>query len=1664
MANLNESNEDGLAGMSGMTAYNRVEGEFFLHQMPAPDEQTVKQTIQGVVDEFIYRSEDVALQSILKQNDAVRITETGYLGETKTVFNESKTSHDTDATGEPYNRIIIQGGAGAFEGGRNLSASTHDEIVAIAIDDIRPFLIKGLDIDYTAEINEYDKPTNDGYIRHLTPSGKTLIASIKSPSVLTAAGGPSRILVHYESIDLTGEVIAGTGLPPDKVNRRIRPFHSESHKPYLVVKKTVPSGSTLFDISGVKRSLSNILMKPYPFALPPSTASDVQLDVVAAGGVIEVPTRDFKRPIKSHVLKSHGFDGSFPSPFINIEQCVLSVKNSAAGYGRPKAVVNTNTPDPTANPMHHIMTITPNTGEDLSGYTGSTETPSAFTRSSLQVFNILDNEVNQNQHLILVAPANKNRYAGLEDFLGSSETVNPPNVAIEIALLNGRAEEFNTLIDTDGAELEIRGRSNLMDITDSEIKRNLNLGKSIPIKEIGDMGSPTVSMTLGGVGQGGADVQATWTEHETMKGWKDKIVGSGNVSVRNDRQTSTDYASTRALVEFPLFPSMFFDTDGLYRITDPTTSNGNPITHNAHAKDKSFEIEIDCTMTAMNRVQMSSYEARNCVDWGAKGFPKINFNGLGALNKANSPYSYGLKAIQPSIQTVITSGSALTSGASGSYLQVDSVDAFVNETLQGSDGINRNTSTGVLGRKMYVIVGEGQIAPVGAPTLAYCNYYHARVWKIDTSNNRLYIDKAFNRYPQNDEVLNLSASSPSAAAGVFEGASVVMGGVVVNDLTAHNSNELKADYGDVNFGSSQTITALQNALALSGNIVKISGINRDLGMGCLTWDVFNEWSQDNNRQLREPIECFSVSTGLKGISADGESLVDVQPMVIDFRDIALKVNTFDEAVEELVRRINMAGHPDAQEIQIIDLGDGELRARPPTSAYTSHMGYVRAYVGSDTESRSGESGKTIVIHSTVPGAAGRNFAIRFKNNSYYPYRPLQAFGHGGLLATNSRSYQLNSFPAPMPLGADGETYAPITTFTGAVHGPLRHHLDTSASLRTYDGIGKIFETTTKAGGAITLPTTGYGPGLNTAYFWHSGLQKFEWIRVKANAADYRMRSEFWKRKRATGNSETGGILRVNGFLATFGDLRINFDATGYADDEMYFINVKVLGDDPDNFKDSFFQGTWTHPTTTERTDLKIEILHPLMDSEGILFFGGGHTGLVFDISDGTRNDYSDFYKHPLANGPTGFAGFQNLGKFGTASTILDFTDILNEDTINDDTLRGWHHRDYFTADGQPESALFYARMLNGIYDSSEDVPNSALTQSNAHWREDGFNRKLRLTGHWTGVMNYITNGVETTPTGSPVLTKLFHDGCVAALFNNNGGAVEVEHPLVKDFIPAIPLSGGTINDFTISAVVSASPSNPDYATGPIFHAIADGGSNLGIPYGLSIGGEPAIFPPAIGKIPISVALTFPNTFPLGSPVACGVLDPSAIPGGKVEYYKSGFLFIMAGKKDGLTFLYMGHTQGITNPTTGNIEIGFFDYSAHIFNTQDHNYGLLGGVLGVANNKPTFETRSSGYSGGDADHPNVPSALGTIRDINMATVGCALFGAPHIEHGGATKYFTELASSNQTFGVTGTGGSFGDGKNSAGPIHFAGFLSDVALWKRSFTFTEAQVWFDSRNVW
>ena len=105
------------------------------------------------------------------------------------------------------------------------------------------------------------------------------------------------------------------------------------------------------------------------------------------------------------------------------------------------------------------------------------------------------------------------------------------------------------------------------------------------MKEIGDLGTPTVALTLGGLGQGGIDSKPLWDQHENLIGWKDRISSANNPSVRNDKQTSTHYASTRALVELPLFP-MFYDVDKIH-------GDDN---EKAHPKRKSVQLEIDCTM------------------------------------------------------------------------------------------------------------------------------------------------------------------------------------------------------------------------------------------------------------------------------------------------------------------------------------------------------------------------------------------------------------------------------------------------------------------------------------------------------------------------------------------------------------------------------------------------------------------------------------------------------------------------------------------------------------------------------------------------------------------------------------------------------------------------------------------------------------------------------------------------------------------------------------------------------------------------------------------------------------------------------------------------------------------------------------------------------------
>ena len=1321
---------DTYSGMGAVTAYNLIEGNFYLKMLPSPDEQSVKQTIQGIANTFHYENDDVSIHSLVQENQKIRVTEPVYHGEIARVINKSTTVGATDSgssSSNVFNRIVVESGVGFYDSSisQNLYASTRDEIVAIAVSNVKPFMLKGLDIDHTADISG-GVPTNDSYIRHLTPERKSRIAVIDSNSTMTAGGVPNQILVHYNAIDLTGEIIAGTSLATNGVSSKFQLDHATGNAAYLVVSKTVPCGSAVFG----GRTLSDWLRRPY--SGNQTDASAIALTITAPGGLVSLPTATFNDRPASHTLTSNPTGDITPSPFINIEDTVYGVGTGIRGYSTPKAIASTNTPDDTSNADFHLMYISNKGGINQTSHADTQNTPSSFRRSNLSFLDVIDNELTGNANFVLAHPSNRDNYGMLDDVSHTSNSPLDIGVAtIEKNLMRGRIEEITPQMGDEGeSKVTIRGRSLLMDVIDHRSSRDFNLGQGSPVKEIGDLGTPTVTMTLGGLGQGGIDIQPTYAEHPFLPGWKDKIVGSGNASVRNDKQTSTYYASTRALTELPLFPSMFYDVDSLISSDNDARS---PI-----ESSKSFKMSIDCTM-AINRPEMRENESRFAVDWG-------QHSPVSSLHVSDQLYDWLMTRVlircqRPSVQAVVTSYSSGT-------LNVDDASAFLK--TNGERGLAANCAD-----DFYVTIGEGVLND-GYGITARAAYTNGTSLTITTSETW--------------NPTNTAANESSNLGNIDAGMTVTLGGFIVVDgatTVANDTSPIILSLADIS-GITQGDTPLGEsdreliAEALADTVKAIIGLNADAvhvdpnnsnrylildgpNMEAFEWDPEETHEAANDRQLQHPVVCRTSHYGLKGKKSDGTSLDYVRPLDIDFYDIANKTSDFNVCVEEIIRQINMAGHPQAKN------SSGGSAFNPPaifplvsSNADTgTHMGYVRAFIGSETESRDGERGSTIVIHSTVPGASGRNFNVGLSNRTPYSYKPAQVVGYGGPIATNSRMYQPNSFPAPMPIGADGESFVPISTFRGAPSGST---LDTSNAVRTYNGLGGSFKVTTVAsptceslvgaavsGVTMTNPTlAAYDPASDT---------DLNHLAVSTTASDY------IKRIAKTTGPLQKGILRVGRMVADFEGI----------DQQRVILSSDVMTNcflirnivPRDNLTD--FIGLFYDSDDGAIEGVEVELLYPGVEQEGIIYFGGGHTGVTFDISDGTANDYSDDFLHHYSKGPTGFSGFQNLHEISTASAVLDFTNITNNDTINENTLQGIHHR-IKEESGLIKRCILYARLNEAVaytntsfnqgQDLSEAIYNSKLRVSR------GSAATTVATTYSSGSTLYITDATDFETSGT----------------------------------------------------------------------------------------------------------------------------------------------------------------------------------------------------------------------------------------------------------------------------------------------------------------------------
>ena len=134
----------------------------------------------------------------------------------------------------------------------------------------------------------------------------------------------------------------------------------------------------------------------------------------------------------------------------------------------------------------------------------------------------------------------------------------------------------------------------------------------------------------------------------------------------------------------------------------------------------------------------------------------------------------------------------------------------------------------------------------------------------------------------------------------------------------------------------------------------------------------------------------------------------------------------------------------------------------------THMGYIRAHLGRVVLDSNGRKGYSVIIHSTVPGASGRNFCAWLDNaKSQTPYKPQYLIGHGGRF----RNYWCqpdevlgeNMHPAPMPINRHGRPFAPITTLKeflppDETDEPLRNNLEFGPE---FHGTGSVAATSTK---------------------------------------------------------------------------------------------------------------------------------------------------------------------------------------------------------------------------------------------------------------------------------------------------------------------------------------------------------------------------------------------------------------------------------------------------------------------------------------------------------------------------------------------------------------------------------------------------------------------------
>ena len=458
---------------SGRHKYNHVEGHSFLRMLPPTSHEVIKRTIDGVADSLraTFPAAHMGIKEQLPINSQISMANVAFKGAIRNMTTSATTTH------------VVRNGMSSM----SVPDLTQDGVIAIGVDDIRPFLLKG----HGYENVETDDETHN---LHLIPEDESRVAIMQVPGISSVP----YVEIHYNAIDLTG---AKMGI----------------NKPCLLVEKTVPSANTVLNSQTVAHHIT----------------AAIGQTLHSAGGIVTFHKEvvgEAQNAMKSHRLvgdNTGGTEKEIQLDYSKTPPLYTPLTSTDEPRGAPVSMVSA-LEDPSHPSVYHRLILHPN-GRAQSDPPINTS-PAHYQEQTLfasqqgaayEVFDIIDNfKVNDDYHII-VQPTQKYRSMQLARVITSTvDSEDHTYASVEFIQGQGRISSFQIVEKKGSREVVLRARGLMSDLSD---QTSSYTGDGSPdshgVKEIMP-GAPVVSVTLGGAGQGAINTKPSWDPSPLSRvGW-----------------------------------------------------------------------------------------------------------------------------------------------------------------------------------------------------------------------------------------------------------------------------------------------------------------------------------------------------------------------------------------------------------------------------------------------------------------------------------------------------------------------------------------------------------------------------------------------------------------------------------------------------------------------------------------------------------------------------------------------------------------------------------------------------------------------------------------------------------------------------------------------------------------------------------------------------------------------------------------------------------------------------------------------------------------------------------------------------------------------------------------------------------------------------------------